>query len=606
MTSHRVVPQAIIISLLIGFLNTYAEKSDTLFIPADTLLKGKFYLADEESKIGWRYHPGDDSLWTFPGFDDSQWNKISPWMSMDKFDVKKWTGVGWFRKVIRIDSSLMNGSMGIYVHHEGSSEIYLNGKKLYTFGEANHDSDQGEICDPRLFPHLIQFDSTTVYTIAVKYSNHKAVQKKYLYEKFFGHIGFSLALCHYSCEIENEINNEIELLSLRWDLTGFYLAFSIIFLLLYFFYSPRKENLYFALFSIGLSLFGIANNLDTMSHARLEVVALYRFLSFLGVSFIFIFFLLFIYEIVYQRIIKVFWLFLIAFCLINLLAFFGSASVFSYIIPLAIIISLLSAESLRVIIIGILKNVRFIWILAAGAIIFLSLNIAGFILFSLLSLTINDTLSNILFIINYMALPISMSIYLAKSYAKTNLDLEEQIRNVKELSIKQIEQERKNAELQLQGELQRAENERKTRELEEARRLQLSLLPKEVPRLPQLDIAAYMKTATEVGGDFYDFHVDDAGILTVIVADATGHGMQAGTMVTATKGLFQNLAAEPDLKKMIQQFNRSLYAMGLQPLLVSLMILRLKGTQLDIVNGGMPGVLIFQKQTNSIQELEAG
>ncbi|UCF64453.1 MAG: serine/threonine-protein phosphatase, partial [bacterium] len=69
---------------------------------------------------------------------------------------------------------------------------------------------------------------------------------------------------------------------------------------------------------------------------------------------------------------------------------------------------------------------------------------------------------------------------------------------------------------------------------------------------------------------------------------------------------FQNLAAEPDLKKMIQQFNRSLYTMGLQPLLVSLMILRVKEGHLEIVNGGMPGVLIFQKQTNSIQELEAG
>ena len=68
------------------------------------------------------------------------------------------------------------------------------------------------------------------------------------------------------------------------------------------------------------------------------------------------------------------------------------------------------------------------------------------------------------------------------------------------------------------------------------------MLPRELPVMPQLDIAVHLKTATEVGGDFYDFHLNDEGILTIIVADATGHGMQAGTMVTATKGLFQNLA----------------------------------------------------------------
>ncbi len=51
------------------------------------------------------------------------------------------------------------------------------------------------------------------------------------------------------------------------------------------------------------------------------------------------------------------------------------------------------------------------------------------------------------------------------------------------------------------------ENKRKTEELEEARKFQLSMLPRDVPKLPNLDIAVYMQTATEVGGDYYDFAV---------------------------------------------------------------------------------------------------
>ena len=47
-----------------------------------------------------------------------------------------------------------------------------------------------------------------------------------------------------------------------------------------------------------------------------------------------------------------------------------------------------------------------------------------------------------------------------------------------------------------------------------------------------------MRTATEVGGDYYDFHLADDGALTVAVGDATGHGARAGTMVTVIKSLF--------------------------------------------------------------------
>ena len=85
---------------------------------------------------------------------------------------------------------------------------------------------------------------------------------------------------------------------------------------------------------------------------------------------------------------------------------------------------------------------------------------------------------------------------------------------------KQIEQERRAAEL-------RAENERRAKEFEEARQLQLSMLPKKLPQHSNLEIAAYMKPATEVGGDYYDFHVGEDGTLTVAVGDATGHGLES-------------------------------------------------------------------------------
>lgn len=46
-----------------------------------------------------------------------------------------------------------------------------------------------------------------------------------------------------------------------------------------------------------------------------------------------------------------------------------------------------------------------------------------------------------------------------------------------------------------------------------------------------------MRTATEVGGDYYDFVPGADGSLTVAIGDATGHGAKAGTMVTVIKSL---------------------------------------------------------------------
>jgi serine phosphatase RsbU (regulator of sigma subunit) len=116
-----------------------------------------------------------------------------------------------------------------------------------------------------------------------------------------------------------------------------------------------------------------------------------------------------------------------------------------------------------------------------------------------------------------------------------------------------------------QSKAMEAENEReKTKELEEARQLQLSMLPKDLPQLPHLDIAVYMKTATEVGGDYYDFHIGLDGTLTVVLGDATGHGMKAGTMVTTTKSLFNVLAPNPNIVDTFHEMTRCLetYADG--------------------------------------------
>lgn len=147
-----------------------------------------------------------------------------------------------------------------------------------------------------------------------------------------------------------------------------------------------------------------------------------------------------------------------------------------------------------------------------------------------------------------------------------------------------------------------AENKRKSQELEEARQLQLSMLPKTLPLLPHLVIAVYMKTATEVGGDYYDFHVSMDGTLTVVIGDATGHGMKAGTMVTAAKSLFSSCAPNPDILYSFKEISRCLKEMNFSRLSMCLSMLKIKGHQMQMASAGMPPVYIFRHETRMVEE----
>jgi len=72
-------------------------------------------------------------------------------------------------------------------------------------------------------------------------------------------------------------------------------------------------------------------------------------------------------------------------------------------------------------------------------------------------------------------------------------------------------------------------------ELETARQIQSSILPREIPQIEGLDIAARYVPMTAVAGDFYDFIKVDEKRLGVLVADVSGHGMPAALISSMLK-----------------------------------------------------------------------
>ena len=186
-----------------------------------------------------------------------------------------------------------------------------------------------------------------------------------------------------------------------------------------------------------------------------------------------------------------------------------------------------------------------------------------------------------------------MTIALLEAREKT--ELETKLRaEAAELKIKTAEAEARAL---------KAENDRKAHELEQARRLQLSMLPEKLPVMSNLDIATYMKTATEVGGDYYDYKLNGNGTLTLAIGDATGHGLHAGTMVAATKSLFNALADQPDPVQTLRKISQALKEMGFAQMYMAMTLAKIQGRQMILSSAGMPYALVYSTVTHDVEKV---
>ena len=151
--------------------------------------------------------------------------------------------------------------------------------------------------------------------------------------------------------------------------------------------------------------------------------------------------------------------------------------------------------------------------------------------------------------------------------------------------------------------IKKLENERKNSELAAAKDLQERLLPKTLPVINNLDIAGYLRTSTEVGGDYYDFFEQPDGSLYAICGDATGHGTPSGMLVSITKaGLIGLPQMSP--KDMLHELNRVVKKVDLGILRMSLNIALVKDNQITLSSAGMPPYFIYRAATNTAEEIQ--
>jgi len=454
----------ILILLMLLFTGAIlSQTNDTTYIYGDSLNAKNIQIFKN-----WDYHPGDDSAWALPAFSSVGWKTVNCTLDLDSIKAYEWNGIGWFRKTIVIDSSLMNKTVAMTLNHYGASEFYINGKLINKFGSVSVKNDNEEIYYSNSEPIIINFNSSSTYLFVVRYSNHLPIDHPYLYKVFRNTIGFYATFKTWTKGINfygvTQANDSV---LYAW-LTGILLSISVIYFLLFLFYSKQKEYLYYTIFTFAFTLVFATSLFDNLVYSGIFYFFSFEIISRITLFAVFLGVLAFLYQIFYGRMLKLFRYFLTFGVGIFILGMIITSDRATIRIAVLAFVFITSIEILRVLFLAIKRKKNNAWVIGMGVSVF-TVGILSAIIYGLAGGQVNSIY--VIFILLF-SIPLSMSIYLARSSSQTNKNLETQLATVKQLSEEAIEQEKTAAKLAIETQLVRAENERKTQELEYAKEIE--------------------------------------------------------------------------------------------------------------------------------------
>ena len=139
------------------------------------------------------------------------------------------------------------------------------------------------------------------------------------------------------------------------------------------------------------------------------------------------------------------------------------------------------------------------------------------------------------------------------------------------------------------------------KEIELAAFVQESFSKRKMPELKDFDIAYYSKAMAGVSGDMYDFYTDDEILEGAGIFDVSGHGISSGLVTMLVRNIFQQEFHQNENKDLyevmeiidkrirVEKRNIENYLTGI--------LLRMKGSKIEIVNAGHPCPILYRKES---------
>lgn len=540
----------------------------------------------------WRYKKGDSPEYALNSYDDSGWEKVLSFMPADNMPPSGFDGIGWFRFSMRVDSSLWGKSVAFNINQLGASEIYFNGEfidAIGTIGENGKMEKPSQNIDWR----FITFSHAPDQVMAIRYANSNWPEQQ--------SIGFSPGFGVIFSNLNNALSNTKDIVHSSFNTQLIFalipLVLGVIHLLLFIFFPKFRQNLFysFCLFSFAMLSYG-----NIQRQFNTDVASITFWFKMVPISSLFALlfglFTAFSMRRPAERQPKRRWIYAAVVAVLSLVTYFVPGKTYFFIYALLGLLTFEMILSFR----GFKKMQDKGGLIILAGFAFLVFFVSYQMLIDL-EIVKSPVSGGVVFYYGILGFVIAKSIYLSYSFARTNKDLEKQLVMVKDLNEQALHNERIATEKEFEKRLLEIDNNRKTKELDDARKIQISMLPDKIPVVDYLDISVYMKTASEVGGDYYDFDLADDGTLSVVIGDATGHGAKAGILVAATKSLFKYAIRELDPLEVLKKFSLTIKSMKLPKLFIGLSVLKITDKKVIYANAGMPPLLWYNASKNEVE-----
>lgn len=142
------------------------------------------------------------------------------------------------------------------------------------------------------------------------------------------------------------------------------------------------------------------------------------------------------------------------------------------------------------------------------------------------------------------------------------------------------------------------------RDLELAATIQRDILPKAIPKLSGIELAALSRPARQVGGDYHAF-VERDGVLTIVVADVAGKSMPAALLVSALHAATQLLFAEGrDIGDITTELNKHIHRWSAENKFVTMIVASVdtEADTIEFVNAGHnPGYIVVDGRLETLK-----
>jgi serine phosphatase RsbU (regulator of sigma subunit) len=518
--------------------------------------------------------------WTFRASPGAKPVRVDTLFSPDRGTAGS-TVDGWFSLTLEIPAALVNEALALRVVAPGVADVLLDGRQIASRGGLTKRWSDAMI--PLRFERPGRHELVVHYTNALSRELRRAGRVA----------GFTVSLGRAEAVEVAALATSRSMSFTVWFFTTVFLSFGLLHFCLWLFQREAVDNLWFAglcLANASLVFFLFYKELTTNQRFMLISEPV---MNVCGVLFG-LFVVRFVYGVFPWRYAR--HVFVTMTVVGAIIAVWSVANTWKA-LPFVFLFMLLScAEVVRVVVVAWWKGRSGARLIGFGV---LALGVAfGLALLRNLGVMPEAFLPghNLIPFASMVVLIGTMSLYLSREFARTNRELRKQLVEVARLSEEKLQQERRAQKEETERKLLEAEYRRKSEELEEARALQMSMLPREIPLHDRLEIAAWIATASEVGGDYYDFATDD-GVLLLGIGDATGHGMRAGTMVTAIKALF-GILGNVELAREMTISNRALRRMNFRRLAMAFTLARFDDSQMRLSAAGMPPVYVRRADGN--------